>query len=71
MLLTEENICFKYFTLQRDREESSMIKSFIIVSLKLAKLMPIFCGRFHGQLGKYTYKMDPAPKITKPITDYA
>jgi hypothetical protein len=28
------------------------------------------CGRFHGQLGKYMYKADPAQKITKPITDH-
>lgn len=40
MLITEENVFFKYFILQKEKQASSMIKPFIIVSLKLAKLMP-------------------------------
>lgn len=41
MHIAAENVYFKkYFNLQKGREAKGVMKSFIIVSLKLTKLMP-------------------------------
>lgn len=68
MSITEEN----NFILTEKQRSIQCDKAIHHSQLKIGKAHANhgLCGRFHGQLGKYMYKMDPAQKITKPITDH-
>lgn len=72
MLITEENIYFKVLYSTERQRSKQRDKAIHHSQLKIGKAHAKhrFCGRFHGQLGKYTYKVDPALKIMKPITDH-
>lgn len=72
MSITEGNNFLKYFILAEKQRSTQHDKAIYHSQLKIGKAHAKhgLCGRFHGQLGKYMYKMDPAQKITKPITDH-
>lgn len=72
MSITEGNNFLKYFILAEKQRSTQHDKAICHSQLKIGKAHAKhgLCGRFHGQLGKYMYKMDPAQKITKPITDH-
>lgn len=72
MSSTEKNNFLKYFILTERQRSKQRDKVIHHSQLKIGKAHAKhrLCGRFHGQLGKYMYKMDPAQKITRPITDH-
>lgn len=72
MLITKENIYFKVFYSTERQRGSQRDKAIHHSQLQTGKAHAKhrFCGRFHGQLGKYMYKVVSAPKIMKPITDH-
>lgn len=68
----EKKIFEKYFVLTERQRSKRHDKAIHHSQLKIgtAQAKHGLCGRFHGQLGKYMYQMNPARKITRPITDH-
>lgn len=72
MSITEETNFLKHLILAERQGSKQHDKAIYHSQLKIGKAHAKhrLWGRFHGQLGKYMYKMDPTTKITKPITDH-
>lgn len=72
MSITEGNNFLKYFILTEKQRSTQHDKAIHHSQLQIGKAHAKhgLRRRFHGQLGKYMYKTDPAQKITEPITDH-